>query len=157
MSGLSLEFHEILLLSIQCQPKNLPKTLRDDLLPYTENSTSFWKIFLSWDLGTVFCFLEICQATSQNHASSTAAKMLKHTWSLILSHPVQKSITLTTSTNAQKWTAQPLKNCQMKNLTYVLVWQILKYLCSQHLRKLKFKQNNFKTVVNRWSIWTKIT
>lgn len=75
--------------------------------PVNWKRTSYWKILLSWDLGTEFCFLESCQAYTackpniQNHARSTAAKMLKSTWSLILSHPAQKSTTLTSSTSIQ--------------------------------------------------------
>lgn len=75
--------------------------------PVNWKCTSYQRIFLSWDLGTVFCFLESCQAyiacktNIQNQASSTAAKMLKSTWSLILSHPAQKSTTLTSSTSVQ--------------------------------------------------------
>lgn len=113
-AGLSLEFCEILLycclatlyLSNTNQKKLFAK-LWEMAYSCKLEMHFLLKIFLSWDLGTVFCFLESCQAyiacktNIQNHARSTAAKMLKCTWSLILSHPAQKSTSLTSSTSIQ--------------------------------------------------------
>lgn len=124
--SLSLGFCEILLWCLSNPNQKILQNYERQPSLVNWKCTSYQKIFLSWDLGIVFCFLESCQAYTacktniQNQANSTAAKMLKSTWSLILSHPAQKSTTPTSSTSVQNgqhgiWKKNPEKPSQVKN------------------------------------------
>lgn len=156
---LSLGFCEILLCLSNTNQKTLQNYERQPS-PVNWKCTSYWKIFLSWDLGTVSCFLESCQAyiacktNIQNQASSTAAKMLKSTWSSILSHPAQKSTTPTSSTSVQNGQHGLWKKKKMVR------WKIIvsvSMVGSQHLRKLFKQKSDFRIVIIGLRIWTRIS